>query len=146
MSIKMNIIQQVSIEPITQEVLEQWIREKIAEQNPTINVDKVEFIQKRTPSRIEVEVTASFGENTHLSLDKANVVEPEVLSNAIQTAVEKGGTMAGTPVEDNLFPDANAEEPSVLDSQASDTAIIDEVLGADSGAGGDVADMFNLPK
>ena len=64
--IKMNIIQRVEVEPISQEVLEKWILEKIAEQNPSVKVTELKFVQRRDPTRMEVEVTAQIGDTPNI--------------------------------------------------------------------------------
>lgn len=73
--IKMNIIQRVEVEPISQEVLENWILEKIAEQNPAVKVTELKFVQRRDPTRMEVEVTAQIGDVVNTPIIPAEPVK-----------------------------------------------------------------------
>jgi hypothetical protein len=55
------VVSKVQIK-VTQEDIEEMIKIKIAEFDPKINLESIEFIQKRNPSRIAVEVLAQYGE------------------------------------------------------------------------------------
>lgn len=57
---EINIISQVTIE-VTQEDVEKMIRGKIEEQTTDVTVDSIEFITKRNPTRLGIEVMAHIG-------------------------------------------------------------------------------------
>lgn len=117
--IKMNIIQRVEVEPISQEVLENWILEKIAEQNPAVKVTELKFVQRRDPTRMEVEVTAQIG-------DAVNT--PSIPAEPV-----KRGT------QEELFPLPKQEDKT--------SRLIDDVLEVAANPFKDVSsvkDIFNL--
>ena len=118
--IKMNIIQRVEVEPISQEVLENWILEKIAEQNPAVKVTELKFVQRRDPTRMEVEVTAQIGDAVNTP-----IIPAEPLKRGAQ---------------EELFPQPKP---------ASKTSLIDEVLAEEAAAKSvenvsSVKDIFNM--
>ena len=62
------VVSEVRIDTITQQDLEQMIIDRIVAENPEVNVENIEFVQRRDPARIEVNVKATLG-----------AVEPKVI-------------------------------------------------------------------
>jgi 23S rRNA maturation-related 3'-5' exoribonuclease YhaM len=56
-----SIISKVEFEPISQEVIEQMIRDQVKAQNPQVHINSITFIQRRDPVRIEAVVDAQLG-------------------------------------------------------------------------------------
>lgn len=57
---KINIVSKVQID-ITQEDMEKLICDKITATDPSINVEGIEFTQRKNPKRLDVTVDASYG-------------------------------------------------------------------------------------
>lgn len=74
---QIKVVSQVSIK-ITQEDMEQMIMDKIAAHDSNITVDTLEFIQRRNPTRMDVDVKAHYGKDAPVEAVTASVVEPEV--------------------------------------------------------------------
>ena len=68
------IVSEVKIN-IEQQDLEQMIIDRIAAENPNVNVETIEFIQRRDPTRTEVNVKAHLGDFQAPVVDKPTVVE-----------------------------------------------------------------------
>lgn len=127
--IKMNIIQRVEIEPISQALLETWIREKIAEQNPAIYVEELKFVQRRDPARTEVEVSATVGTPAPVQLELP-VEEPVAVEEATEEPVVEPQT------EDDVEEVMALEADEIAELEAMDSpfetdmqseSVIDEI-------------------
>ena len=128
--IKMNIIQRVEIEPISQALLETWIREKIAEQNPAIYVEELKFVQRRDPSRTEVEVSATFGTSAPVQL-KLPIEESVVVVEATEKPVVEPQTKDDVEEAVALEADEIAEleaMDSPFETDMQSESVIDEIV------------------
>lgn len=68
------IVSEVKIN-IEQQDIEQMIIDRIASENPHVNVDAIEFIQRRDPTRTEVNVKAHLGDFQAPVVDTPTVTE-----------------------------------------------------------------------
>ncbi len=94
---KIEIVSKVNIE-ITQEDLEEMVIAKIRKANSDINVDKIEFIQRRNPNRIVVEVDAYLGDKPTEKQEELGLEEPaptEEGESSDDTAPEDLGDVFG---------------------------------------------------
>lgn len=138
------VIQQVDIANITESQLSDMILEKIAQVNPNITVTELNFIPKRKPAGIEVEVTAQIGNN------------PEPMKEVSTSAPKKATT--------DLPDDDDVEEETTNISRdgvpPSEMSLIDEALAEEDNepmefeekketeepTGQTVEDIFNFSK
>jgi len=86
---EIKVVSRVDIK-ITQEDLENLVSDKIKAHDENINIRSIEFIQKRNPNRIEVQVDAQYGELTpeltpETDPDEAeSEMEPESVSSIFE--------------------------------------------------------------
>lgn len=73
------VVSSVAIK-ITQEDMEQMIIDKIADHDANITVDSLEFVQRRNPTRMDVDVKAHYGKDAPVVQLTAPVMEPEAAS------------------------------------------------------------------
>lgn len=77
MTLKMQVISSVEIEPISEEFMGELIRKEIAAQNPDVNVIDIEFKVSRNPTRVEAIVNAQYGDTPVTSFHQKNEVTSE---------------------------------------------------------------------
>lgn len=108
---QIKVISQVKI-AITQADIEEMIKAKIAAHDSNINVDGIEFTQRRNPTRMDVEVTAHYG-------DQQSEQEPEVETQpevVTEVQEEELPVVEAEPVEEVV-----ETEPEVVESDTEET-------------------------
>lgn len=80
MKIEFEIIQKIRVKTIAEEALKNILIAEIQSQIPEATINGVEFVVKRNPTRIELDVDAQYGDATPAPAVKA---EPEITPEVV---------------------------------------------------------------
>ena len=89
---------------MTQQDLEQMIMDKVSTHDSNITIDNIEFVQRRSPSRMDVDIKAHYGK----------AVEPEVTEQS--NTGSKQESPAKEPVPTKTEKPVKEEEPKTDES------------------------------
>lgn len=100
MTLKMQVISKVEIEPISEEFMSDLIRKAIAEQNPDVRVNDIEFKVSRNPTRVEAIVNAQYGDTPPQTTSLGEVLEKDETLGAVVEDEEVTEESTPASVED----------------------------------------------
>lgn len=103
MKIEFEIIQKIKIKPISEAEIKKILIAEIQKQIPEATINGVEFITKRNPTRVELEVDAQYGDSIpEIATKVADTpkTEPVITMAAVDKAiVEEGDAHNQVPLE-----------------------------------------------
>tara|TARA_B110000503_G_C7133765_1_gene407923 strand:- start:351 stop:731 length:381 start_codon:yes stop_codon:yes gene_type:complete len=125
--IEFEIIQKIKVKTLSEDVIRKILIKEIQKQIPEAYVNGIEFVVKRNPTRVELEVDADYSTSNSTTIDSLNISKANPLGVVKETKEKVLNDMLSVP----------KSEPAV---EMGNPAISDEALKASN----DVADMFKL--
>lgn len=142
--IEFEIIQKIKVKTIPEETIRKILLAEIQKQIPEAIVNGIEFVIKRNPTRVELEVDAQYGATEPVTMEKTEVKSSVAATQAgaVDETVTSSSKLADLPFD---LPKVDKKEEVLNDllttpkvSKQPEPEVEKEVVTTD------VADMFKL--